>query len=506
MRRIRLVAPLVLPPRTGAVARRTGVPLLAVLVGLRLVATSPAAHQPPERTGVPPCAAGRAILGQTGACAQALPAARAAGGPTGPGLPAAQPAALGFSPERLARIDAVMQEYVDRGRIAGVVTLVARGGRTVHLEAYGWRDRERRDPMRPDTIFRIASMTKAVTSVAAMMLVEEGRLALGSRVSEFVPAFKDVRVRVFPADDAAPTERIGTVPARREITVRDLLAHTAGLGYGAGPAEGLYKQAGVYMWYFADKTEPMGVLVERLAGLPLDAQPGEKWVYGFASDVLGHVAERASGMTLDEFFRSRILGPLGMTDTHFFLPREKASRLAVVYSATKEGGIERAPEAGMVGQGAYVDGPRVCFSGGAGLLSTANDYARFLQMLANGGALDGIRLLAPKTVELMTVNHVGSLYREGQAGFGLGFEVVEHLGRAGRFGSVGDAGWGGAYYTQFWVDRETGIVAVFMAQLLPSGGLDLQEKFRALVYQALVDVRPVGMPPSAPGGRRRDRL
>ncbi|HXH07215.1 MAG TPA: serine hydrolase domain-containing protein [Vicinamibacterales bacterium] len=423
------------------------------------------------------------------------------------GLPAAPPAALGFSPERLARIDAVMQDYVDRGRIAGVVTLVARGGRTVHLKAYGWRDRERRDPMRPDTIFRIASMTKAVTSVAAMMLVEEGRLALGTRVSEFVPAFRDVRVRVYPADDAPPTERIGTVPARREITVRDLLTHTAGLGYGAGPAEGLYKQAGAYMWYFADKTEPMGVLVERLAGLPLDAQPGEKWVYGFASDVLGHVVERASGMTLDEFFRRRILEPLGMADTHFFLPPEKAPRLAVVYSATDKG-IERAPEAGLIGQGAYVDGPRVCFSGGAGLLSTAADYARFLQMLANGGELDGVRLLAPKTVELMTVNHVGALYRDGRVGFGLGFEVVEHLGRAGRFGSVGEAGWGGAYYTQFWVDRDTGIVAVFMAQLLPSGGLDLQEKFRALVYQALVDTRPVGTAPAAAPSavRRRNRL
>jgi CubicO group peptidase (beta-lactamase class C family) len=186
------------------------------------------------------------------------------------------------------------------------------------------------------------------------------------------------------------------------------------------------------------------------------------------------------------FQTERIFKPLKMSDTHFFLPREKASRLAAVYGATADGTIERAPDAG-VGQGAYVDGPRRCFSGGAGLLSTASDYARFLQMLLNGGTLDGVRLLGPKTIELMTTNHVGSLYQNGSFGFGLGFEVTEHVGRSGRPGSVGEFGWGGAYFTRFLVDPAEDLVAVFMAQLLPSRNLDLQLKFRAAVYQAIVE-------------------
>jgi CubicO group peptidase (beta-lactamase class C family) len=274
------------------------------------------------------------------------------------------------------------------------------------------------------------------------------------------------------------------VPAKRPITIRDLLTHTAGIGYGAGPAEPQYKAANVYMWYFADKAEPIATTIDRLAGLPFDSQPGEKYVYGFNTDILGVVVEKASGMSLDEFLKTRVFQPLKMVDTSFYLPVDKRSRLAAVYSMV-DGKIVRAPDEGM-GQGAYVDGPRQSYSGGAGVLSTASDYARFLQMMVNGGELDGVRVLGPKTVELMTSNHVGTLFNEGRSGFGLGFEVIEHVGRAGVPGSVGLFSWGGAYHTDFWGDPKEQVVAVLMEQLLPSGNSDLHGKFRALVYQAIV--------------------
>jgi CubicO group peptidase (beta-lactamase class C family) len=378
-----------------------------------------------------------------------------------------------------------MKRYVDDGRIAGVVVLVGRGGRVAHLEAFGQADREAKAPMRADTIFRMASMTKAITSVAALMLVEEGRLGLADPVSRYIPAFKKTTVMVAPPAGAVAGTPVSAVPAKREITIRDLLTHTAGISYGWGPAEAQYKAANVLGWYFADKAEPIAAAVERLAALPFEAQPGEKYVYGFSTDILGAVVEKASGLSLDEFFRTRIFEPLGMRDSYFFLPADKKGRLAAVYSAKDDGSIERAPDPGT-GQGAYVEGPRQCFSGGAGVVSTARDYARFLEALLEGGELDGVRLLSPKTVELMTSNHVGTLFNEGRTGFGLGFEVVEHLGRAGRHGSVGEFGWGGAYYTSYWVDPEEKLVAVFLSQLLPAGGLDLQSRFRALVYQSIV--------------------
>jgi len=409
-------------------------------------------------------------------------------------LATAPPGAVGLSSERLERLRTVMRRYVEERRIGGVVTFIARNGRVAHHEAFGMADVEAGAPMRRDTIVRIASMTKAVTSVAAMMLVEEGRLGLADPVSRYIPAFKATTVVVPPPPGAVAGTPVSAVPAKREITIRDLLTHTAGISYGDGPAQAQWKAAGIQGWYFADRPEGVAAVVERMPALPFDAQPGEKYVYGYATDVLGVVVEKVSGMSLERFFQTRILEPLGMVDTHFFLPPEKRHRLATVYSAKDDGSIERAPDAG---QGAYVEGPRVAFSGGAGLLSTARDYARVLQMLLGGGEIDGVRLLGPKTVELMTTNHVGSLFEEGKTGFGLGFSVVEHLGRAGRYGSVDEFGWGGAYYTSYWVDPREKLVAVFLAQLLPSGGLDLQSKFRTLVYQSIVG------PPVAPAPARR---
>jgi CubicO group peptidase (beta-lactamase class C family) len=403
-------------------------------------------------------------------------------------LPTANADQLGLSSKRLERINQVIQDYVDRNRIAGVVAVVVRAGKVVVFDAYGRMDVERNAPMRKDVILRMASMSKAVTSVAAMMLVEEGTLQLTEPVSKYLPAYKQTTVAM-AAPGAPGGGRFGVVPARREITIRDLLTHTAGISYGQGnPAEAQYKAAGILGWYLGDQKDPIVTVAERLAALPFDAQPGEKYVYGYNTDILGAVIEKASGMTLDRFFRTRIFAPLKMVDSSFYLPPEKKDRLATVYSA-KGDGLVRAPEPGM-GQGDYIEGPRACFSGGAGLLSTPMDYTRFLQMLLNGGELDGVRVLSPKTVELMTANHVGTLYSTNGMGFGLGFEVTEHVGAAGRYSSVGTYGWGSAYYQRYFIDPHEQLIAVFFSQLIPAAGLDLDAKFRTLVYQSIVGPVP----------------
>jgi len=374
-----------------------------------------------------------------------------------------------------------------------VVTLVARRGRVAQLGAYGWSDREAGRRMTPDAIVRIASQSKAVTSVAVMALVEEGRLRLSDPVSRWLPSFATTTVAT--ADSLHPR-----VPARRAITIRDLLTHTAGISYGTDSlVQAEYRTAGLgpaagYGWYFADKAEPICVSMDRLGALPFVAQPGERFVYGYNTDILGCVIERVSGQALDAFLQARIFGPLRMTDTRFFLTPDRRDRLAAVYAANGRGGYARADD-GPLGQGAYVDGPRASFSGGAGLLSTASDYARFLQMLLNGGTLDGARILAPATVALMTQNHVGNYNATGSMGFGLGLEELQDPGRAAQYGSVGRFGWGGADATNYWVDPGQDLVAVFMIQLIPSGGLDLADKFRTLVYQAIV-----GSGPAAPRG------
>ncbi|HJO02354.1 MAG TPA: serine hydrolase domain-containing protein [Acidobacteriota bacterium] len=398
-------------------------------------------------------------------------------------LPAAVPEAVGVSSARLDRLSRVLQGYVDNGQVAGIVALLTRRGKVVYHEAIGQRDVAANAPMQHDTIFRIASQSKAVTSVAAMILVEEGLMLLSDPVGKYLPAFADTIVAV------ANGNGYDVVPTDRPITVRDLLTHSTGVSYGDGPAVTAYKDAGIYGWYFADKDEPIGVTVDRLAALPFNAHPGDEWIYGYSSDILGALIEQVSGTDLDSFFQEKILDPLAMSDTHFYLPPAKRDRLATVYAATPEGGIVRSPDVGdgMLVQGAYVDGPRKSFSGGAGLLSTASDYARFLQMLLAGGALDGERLLSPKTVELMTVNHVADRFAWGAgAGFGLGFQITLDLGATGQHGSDGAYSWGGAYHTTYWVDPDEDLVAVLMTQLIPAGNSDLHAKFETMVYQAIV--------------------
>jgi CubicO group peptidase (beta-lactamase class C family) len=408
----------------------------------------------------------------------------------------ARPEAVGFSAERLERLRAGMQRYVDEGKVAGIVTYVARNGRVAHLEAFGKADVAASRPMRTDTIFRIASQTKALTSLAVMMLVEEGRVGLADPLSRFIPAFAKTTVAVPPPAGAVAGSPVSVVPAKRPITIRDLLTHTAGIGYGQGVAADQWKAAGIQGWYFADRSEPVSAVVDRMAALPMDAQPGERYVYGYNTDILGVVVEKVSGQTLAEFFEKRITGPLGLVDTRFYLPTDQRDRLATVYAA-KDGEIERATDP-KTGQGHYLEGPRVAFSGGAGLLSTARDYGRFLQAMLNGGEIDGVRLVSPKTVELMTANHVGPLLAEAWdrpgMGFGLGFDVVEDLGRFGRHGTVGSYGWGGAYHTTYWVDPKEKLVALLMTQLLPAGDSDLHGRFRALVYQSIVGPPGGGAP------------
>lgn len=388
--------------------------------------------------------------------------------------------ALGFDATRLRRLDDVVQQHVDRKQIAGGVMLALRHGQTAHLQTYGHRDVEAGLPMTHDTIFRIASMSKAITTTAVMMLYEEGKFMLHDPISKYIPAFKNSVVAVPPPAGSGPEVKFVTEKAKRPIQIRDLLTHTAGLTYGDGLAVELYKQADLYSWYFADHDEPIGDAINRLATLPLHGHPGEAWQYGFATDVLGYLVEVVSGQPLDRFFEERIFRPLKMVDTCFFLPPGKASRLAKVY------GLEQGRL--VIGdQGHYVHGPRKCFSGGAGLLSTASDYGRFLQMLLNDGELDGTRLLSRKSVELMRANHTGVKYTQDTRGFGLGFWVNTDLGYFSELGSEGSYGWGSAYFPQYLVDPNEKLVALFMTQLRPAGGLDLNQKFKILVYQALVD-------------------
>jgi CubicO group peptidase (beta-lactamase class C family) len=391
----------------------------------------------------------------------------------------------GFAPDRLARIDRFMQQYVDSNRISGAVGLVLRDGRVAYERAVGFADKESGRRMTPDAIFRIASQSKAITSVAILMLVEEGKIALDDPVSRFIPEFAHTTVA-----SRADSGRM-SVPARRQITIKHLLTHTAGISYGTDgfvaqqyAAKSLGPAAG-FGWYTADKDEPICTTMERLASLPFVAQPGESWVYGYNIDILGCVVERASGIPLDEFIRTRITAPLGMNDTYFFLPPAKRARFVTVYSDS--GGQLRRAAAGPLGQGNYIDGPRKNFSGGAGIVSTAHDYARFLQMILNHGQMNGVHYLSSKMVDLMTTNQSGTLYGNSGQGFGLGFATVEKLGADG-LASVGSFGWGGAYSSTYKVDPAEGLVIVFMLNQLPNQS-DIAGKFPTLVYQALVAAR-----------------
>jgi len=402
-----------------------------------------------------------------------------------PGAPT--PASVGISAERLNRLHAGMQGFVDRKEAAGIVTLIARDGKVVDVNAVGFQDVAAKTPMRTDTMFRIASMTKPVTSVALMMLYEEGKLLLTDPVSKFIPAFKSSRVLEGAADPVA---------ARRGINLRDLLTHRSGITYGfinGGPVGGGYRKNGVVDG-LAMTNLTLAEAIDKLAAEPLIAHPGAAWNYSLSTDVLGRVVEVASGMPFQVFVRERILKPLRMGDTDFVVPEAKWARLATAYAPDGAGGIRPMTDPETFGNTVMSPGTsykaegKSYYSGGAGLVSTARDYARFAQMLLNGGALDGARLLSPKTVELMTVSHTADLPPSGLIGggaqFGLGFRVVTDVGASQTLGSTGNYGWSGIYGTNFWVDPKERLVAIVMVQRYP--GSQVAGAFTPLVYQSLI--------------------
>ncbi len=393
----------------------------------------------------------------------------------------------GFSTERLARVDGLLDRYVAEERIAGIVALVLRDGKPVYQRAVGWSDKEAGRKMTMDTVFRIASQSKALTSAAIMLLMEEGKITLNEPAGKYIPTFQQTTVGVRNENGVGLT----LVAAKRPITLRDLLTHTSGMSYGTDAdfaalyeAKALGPVAGAGGWYTADKEEPICTTMERLGTLPFVAQPGERFVYGYNTDVLGCIVERASGVSLDEYIRSRITAPLGMRDTHFYLPPDQRERLAVVYGSGADGKAERQPE-GARGQGHYVDGPRRSFSGGAGLVSTAHDYATFLEMIRKGGALGKTRVMSPHAALLMHTNQSGTLHNPNGMGFGYGFQTTDRYGASGME-SVGAFGWGGAYGTWYRVDPQERLVIVLMLQLMPNT-TDIRDKYQAAIYQALID-------------------
>jgi CubicO group peptidase (beta-lactamase class C family) len=390
-------------------------------------------------------------------------------------LPTAAPGEIGLSPGRLDRLSQVMRGEIERGRVPGAVALIARRGRVGFFESFGQRDTAGGAPMAKDAIFRIYSMTKPITTVAAMMLWEEGRFLLSDPIANYLPEFSEPTVAV---EHGADIER---VPAERAITIQDLMRHTSGLTYefrGAGPVHKMYMSAKVH-----SRAQSNADQVATLSKLPLLHQPGTRWEYGRSTDVLGRLVEVLSGVPLGVFFERRILGPLGMVDTAFHVPPHHHSRLAAAFA--------RDPDSGTAVQLLEVRDPPKFESGGGGLVSTAGDYARFLQMLLNGGTLDGTRCLSRKTIEFMTADHLGTITGAPDLllpghGFGLGFAVRLHAGMSASPGSVGLYFWGGLAGTTFWVDPAEQLFALMLIQA-PGQRDYYRALFRDLVYSAFDD-------------------
>ena len=409
------------------------------------------------------------------------------------GLPRVAPESAGMSSERLGRIRPAFESYVTDGKLSGVITVVARDGQVVHFEASGYQDVEAGEPMTEDTLFRMYSMTKPIASAALMMLWEEGHFLLSTPLAAILPEFADTQVYVSGDGDDMETE-----PPRRPIVVRDLMTHTSGLTYTfiPSPVAASYAAAGLEGSADAVPHDDLAHYVRELAKQPLLAHPGTAWNYSVGLEVAGRVVEVASGQTFGQFLKERIFDPLGMVDTAFHVPDEKLDRFAVNYAPTPEGGmvVMDDPETS-----AYRTAPKVEM-GGSGLVATAGDYLRFAQMLANGGELDGVRILGTQTVALMMDNHLGSAYgpspmsslnldmgmSEGM-GYGLGGYSITDTGLTGLPASPGTYGWGGAASTDFLVDPEEDLVAIVLTQLLPTGTYPLRPTMEVLTYQAIVD-------------------
>lgn len=396
------------------------------------------------------------------------------------------PASVGLNPKQLDHIAPHLDRYVDSGKLPGYLVMVARHGQPAYLRAHGLCDVENQKPVAEDTIFRIYSMTKPLTSVAIMQLYERGHFLLDNPVSRFIPAFK--ALRVYTAGDATKFE---TRPATRQVTFRDLLTHTAGFAYGTSgnhAVDDMYRARKIF-------TGTLGEMIEKLSDLPLLFDPGSQWSYSLATDILGYLVEVISGQTLDNYFAENILGPLGMEDTAFYVPEAKLARFAANYNY-QEGGFRLidSPTNSTYRQ------PPTFLLGGGGLVSTVQDYFRFAQMLLNQGELDGVRILGRKTIELMTTNHMpnnGDLSSMGMPvfsetpyagiGFGLGFSVMLNPAKAQILGSPGEYAWGGAASTAFWVDPVEEQIVIFLTQLMPSSSYPIRRELRVLTYGAIVE-------------------
>ena len=408
----------------------------------------------------------------------------------------ATPEKVGLSPARLERIGKTFQAYVDRGEAAGALALIARRGKVAYVESWGDRDREADQPMTADTIFRIYSMTKPITSVAVMMLHEEGHFFLTDPITDFLPELANLQVQSESRDPITGEKLITISQATRPITILDLLRHTAGFSYGFfgdTQVDEIYRRRGVLV---EDKT--IAETVDKLSDIPLRFEPGRRWHYSVSVDVLGRLIEVVSKQSLDQFLRERMFEPLSMNDTGFFVPASKRDRLAQLY---KPAGLK-------VSREAFLDDEKISkqievlnsedvssfsdatthFSGGGGLVSTAADYLRFCQMMLDGGQLHGRRVLSRKTVELMTSDHLNGIPgfdRPGRS-FGLGFQVVKDLGASGSLGSPGVYAWGGAAGTRFWIDPQEELIGIFMVQIMPHR-TRMGDEFRLLTYQAIDD-------------------
>lgn len=391
---------------------------------------------------------------------------------------AGRPEQVGFSSERLRRLDSLFNAYITTGIMPNAVTFIYRKGKIVHHKAYGFKNIEQKQLLKKDDIFRIASQTKALTSVGLMMLYEHGKFLLDDPVSMYIPEFKNAQVLVTSNNnDSTYTTR----PAKNPITIRHLLAHTSGIPYD-NAIYTRYKIPGV------NSLEPVtiGEVVKRLAGLPIEHDPGEKFTYGLNTDVLGYLIEVLSGMTLDMYFRTQLFEPLGMKDSYFYLPENKAHRLVTLYSKDSLSAplyISR----NEANQTYPIAGARQYFCGGAGVVGTIEDYARFCTMLLHGGSFNGKQLIGRKTIELMTTNQIGDLeVWDRHDKFGLGFQIITAKGVAKMPGSVGAYKWGGMYSTDYIIDPKEDLVMLIYTNVYPFANPDINDRFRVMVYQALM--------------------
>lgn len=400
------------------------------------------------------------------------------------------PEEVGLSSDRLKHLSREIDHNIEEGHLAGSVVLIARDGEIAYLNAAGMQDLEENIPMKENTIFRIASMTKPITTTAVMMLYEEGRFLLNDPVSKYIPAFEDARV-LADSENSSNSDP-ATKPAENPVTIRDLLTHTSGLTYHWDNRLGsIYNDNGITHGLISDM-DSLAEDIPKLAQLPLIHEPGEQWTYGLSIDVLGYLVEVVSGMPLDDFFKTRIFHPLGMDNTQFHVSPEQESRLATAYTVGNDGTLKRIEDEPVTGDGANryaayypLNENHRFLAGGAGLTSSVLDYYKFCQMILNGGELNGKRLLSPKTVELMTTDHVGDLLPN--MGFGYGFGITRNLAEEGELDSRGSFGWGSFWYGTFFIDPAENMIGISVAQKHPAGGATLNNKFDILARQAIVE-------------------